>query len=110
MRPPIYSALKIGGKPAYKLAREGKPQTLASRIVTVYSIDLLEYTWPSLRIRIDCGRGTYVRSIARDLGEQLNVGGYLTQLRRTRVGDFTTDNAVQLDSLTPESISAKLQT
>src|SRR5690242_7664254 len=85
-RPPAFSALKVAGQRAYDLAREGKIVELEPRTVRVYGIELLEYAWPLVRLRIDCGRGTYVRAIARDLGEALNVGGHLTQLRRTRVG------------------------
>ena len=69
------------------------------RAVRVYGIERLEYEWPLLRLRIDCGRGTYIRSIARDLGKALGVGGYLTALRRTRVGPFDASAAVPLDQL-----------
>jgi tRNA pseudouridine55 synthase len=98
-RPPNYSALKIGGRRAYDLARHGKAIELPPRDVRIDRIDLLDYSWPLLKLRIDCGRGTYIRSIARDLGQALNTGGYLTQLRRTRVGQFTIDDAVLLDQL-----------
>jgi len=99
-RPPAFSAMKIGGRRAYDLARDGKPVELEARTVNVYGIELLDYAWPLLRLRIDCGRGTYIRAIARDLGEALGVGGYVTQLRRTRVGDFRVEEAVSLDRLT----------
>src|SRR5580698_6245460 len=84
-RPPDFSAMKIGGRRAYDLARQGKAVQLSERKVRVDSLELLEYAWPLLRLRIDCGRGTYIRSVARDIGAELGVGGYLTQLRRTRV-------------------------
>jgi tRNA pseudouridine55 synthase len=98
-RPPAFSALKIRGKRAYDLARRGEHVELEARTVHVYGIELLDYTPPLLRLRIDCGRGTYIRSIARDLGAALGAGGYLTQLRRTRVGDFAIEQAVSLPNL-----------
>lgn len=99
-RPPAYSALKVGGRPAYKLARTGKPPQLNARQVQIDAIELLRYEWPTLEICIDCGRGTYVRSLARDIGAALNVGGgYLTYLRRTRVGDYHIEHAVALEDL-----------
>lgn len=94
-RPPAHSALKIGGKRAYKLARRGRAVATPERTVTVHQIELLGYDWPTVRVRIDCGRGTYVRSIARDLGEALGVGGYLAELKRTRVGPFTLAGAIR---------------
>jgi tRNA pseudouridine55 synthase len=98
-RPPIFSAMKVAGKRAYKLAREGKAVELAERKVIVYAIDVLEYTWPNLRLHIECGRGTYIRAIARDIGEKLETSGYLTQLRRTRVGKFEANDAVAIARL-----------
>jgi tRNA pseudouridine55 synthase len=98
-RPPAFCALKVGGRRAYQLARDGNPPVLAPRTVEIYSIELLDYAWPLVRLRIECGRGTYIRSIARDLGEALGVGGYLTQLRRTRVGEFRIEDAVSLEQL-----------
>jgi tRNA pseudouridine55 synthase len=101
-RPPVYSALKVGGRRACDLARAGTPVEKEARPVRVYGIEVLGYDWPLARLRIDCGRGTYIRAIARDLGESLGVGGYLTELRRTRVGPFTTADAV-----TPARLAAE---
>jgi tRNA pseudouridine55 synthase len=98
-RPPAFSALKVGGRRAYDLARAGQPAVLQPRTVRVYGIELLDYAWPLARVRVDCGRGTYVRAIARDLGEKLGVGAHLTQLRRTRVGPFQSADAVAPDRL-----------
>jgi len=98
-RPPAFSAMKIGGRRAYDLARRGNAVALESRPVKVYRIDLLDYQWPFVRVRIDCGRGTYIRAIARDLGQTLGVGGHLTELSRTRVGPFTITDAIELDRL-----------
>src|SRR5438105_6489849 len=78
-RPPAFSAMKVGGRRAYDLARRGHDVELEPRLVRVYAIERLGYEWPQLSLRIDCGRGTYIRSIARDLGQALGVGGgYLT--------------------------------
>lgn len=107
-RPPAYSALKIGGRRAYDLARQGGSVDLQPRPVRVYGIEMLEYAWPALRLRIDCGRGTYIRAIARDLGERLDVGGHLAALRRTRVGPFSAVAAVAVERLTPANVESHL--
>jgi tRNA pseudouridine55 synthase len=108
-RPPAFSAMKVAGRRAYDLARDGKPPELQPRTVQVYRIDLLGFAWPLLRLRIDCGRGTYIRAIARDLGEALGVGGYLTQLRRTRIGEFGVESAVTLDRLAADGVAPHLR-
>jgi tRNA pseudouridine55 synthase len=79
------------------------------RAVIVSSCDVVDYAWPLVKLRIECGRGTYIRAIARDLGEALGVGGYLTELRRTFVGDFRVHDAAMLDQLTPETIASQLR-
>jgi tRNA pseudouridine55 synthase len=107
-RPPAFSAMKVGGQRAYKLARSGETVELAPRAVHVYGIELLDYGWPFLHLRIDCGRGTYVRSIARDVGEALGVGGYLTQLRRTRIGPFDASAAVTIERLEADGVERHL--
>jgi len=108
-RPPIFSAMKVAGRRAYELARSGEATPiLAPRPVMVYAIELLDYTWPLLRLRIDCGRGTYIRSIARDLGEALHAGAHLTQLARTRVGTFTLEQSLDLSQLTPDQFARHL--
>jgi tRNA pseudouridine55 synthase len=108
-RPPAYSALKVAGRPAYKLARGGQVVELEPRRVRVYGIELLGYEWPVVTIRVDCGRGTYVRAIARDLGTALGVGGYLTQLRRTRVGPFAAADAVTPARLQADGVAPHLR-
>ena len=108
-RPPAFSAMKIGGRRAYDLARKGQIVELAERTVKVDAVEMLDYAWPLLRVRIDCGRGTYIRAIARDLGAVLGVGGYLTELRRTRVGTFTVADAVTLERVSEEGISGHLR-
>lgn len=97
--PPVYSALKVHGKRSYALARAGKSVPRISRTVHIYEIHLLEWTHPSIHIRIRCGRGTYIRSIARDVGEILETGGYLRSLKRVRIGPYTVENSFTLQSL-----------
>jgi len=107
-RPPAFSAMKVDGQRAYKLARGGAEVKLEPRTVQVYGIEILDFAWPLLRLRIDCGRGTYIRAIARDVGEALDVGGHLTQLRRTRVGEFTIGRAVTLEQLQTDGVERHL--
>jgi len=97
--PPAYSAIKVGGQRAYKLARRGDDVKLKARTVRIDAIDLLEYDWPTLKLRITCGKGTYIRSLARQIGSGLRTGGYLTALRRTAIGPYTLDHAWTLDAL-----------
>ena len=104
-RPPAYSALKINGRRSCDRVRDGETVVPEARTVKIYGIKVLDYAWPTLRLRIDCGRGTYVRAIARDLGEALGVGGYLTQLRRTRIGEYDIADAVTLEALTAETLT-----
>lgn len=106
-RPPAFSAMKVGGRRAYDLARKGQTVELKARLVRVYGIETLDYAWPLARLRIDCGRGTYVRAIARDLGRSLGTGGYLTALCRTAIGPFRIDGAASLETLTPETIQSR---
>jgi tRNA pseudouridine55 synthase len=107
--PPQFSALKVGGRRAYKLARAGRHAALSAREVTIHRIDLLSYEWPRLKVEIDCGSGTYIRSIARDLGEALGCGGIVETLVRTRIGHFTLDSAVAPGDLSAENLSAHLR-
>jgi len=102
--PPIFSAVKIDGHRAYAVARKGKEVKLEPRKVTVFSIETLSYSWPFVTIDIKCAKGFYVRSLARDLGKKLKVGGYCTEIRRTEVGRFTLEIAKQLESL-PEFLT-----
>jgi tRNA pseudouridine55 synthase len=102
-RPPDFSAMSVGGKRAYDLAREGKPVELAARPVRIDSIEIRAYEWPRLEIVVACGKGTYIRSLARDLGAALRTGGMLTALRRTRSGALDVTRATTLDQL-PEML------
>jgi tRNA pseudouridine55 synthase len=103
-RPPAFSAMKVGGRRAYALARAGKPPELAPRPVVIHSIAVTAYEWPLLSLSMHCGKGTYVRSLARELGTALGTGGHCTMIRRTAVGAFTLDRAVPIDAL-PERIT-----
>jgi tRNA pseudouridine55 synthase len=96
--PPAYSAAKVTGHRAYDLARAGREVTLAARSITIYAIDILRYNYPELELEVRCGKGTYIRSLARDLGERLGCGAYVRALRRTRVGPFRVEEAVTLDA------------
>lgn len=103
-RPPAFSAMKVGGRRAYALARKGQEVQLEPRPVTIHSIELVSYNWPFVDLDIRSGKGVYIRSIARDLGAALGTGGSLAALRRTAVGRFTIDRAIRLDDL-PETLS-----
>jgi tRNA pseudouridine55 synthase len=95
--PPEYSAVKVEGQRAYDLARKGKSVELKPKILVVKEIDVLQFAMPEAKLRIVCGKGTYIRALARDIGQALNSGAYLTGLQRTRVGDFTLENAKQIE-------------
>lgn len=99
-RPPIYSAIKINGQRAYDLARKGVEVEMPERIVTVYSLDLVEYAYPEIKIRVHVSSGTYIRTLAQDIGEALGTAAYCTELRRTKVADFSVEDALNLDSVT----------
>lgn len=86
--PPAYSAIKVGGQRAYKLARAGKEVEVPSRIVEIYSIELLDYTYPELKIRTHVSSGTYIRTLAEDIGRTLGTGAYCSQLRRVAVANY----------------------
>ena len=111
-QPPAYSAVKVEGKRAYRLARGGDPARPTAREVEVYSVSLLDFQpgpHAVARIEVRCGSGTYLRAIARDLGERLGVGGYLGRLVRTAYGPLTLDRAVRSDEVaTPESVADRL--
>lgn len=97
--PPVFSAIKVSGKRAYDEARKGKEIELEPREILIKEIELIKYEYPLVELRIVTGPGAYIRSIARDLGQELQVGGYLANLIRTRVGDFTKNDAFTLEKL-----------
>jgi tRNA pseudouridine55 synthase len=106
--PPMYSAIKIGGKKLYDLARAGQTIERQPRRVTIHELDLLGYEYPELRFRVVCSPGTYIRTLAHDLGGALGTGAYLVALRRTKSGDKTVDDAAGIADLTPENWRERL--
>lgn len=99
--PPLHSAIKVDGKRAYKLARKGKELELKPREVKIAAFDIVEIKKPAVSFRIVCSKGTYIRSIARDFGNALGVGAYLTELCRTRIGEFNLKDAQTIDEISP---------
>ncbi len=97
--PPAFSACKVDGKRAYKMARKGKEVTLKTKILFIDEIELLECTLPVIKIRVVCSKGTYIRALARDIGEALNSGAHLTGLERTRVGDIGLEECMHPDQI-----------
>jgi tRNA pseudouridine55 synthase len=107
-RPPEFSALKVEGRRAYDLARAGKPVDLRPRPVTVYRIDVEAYEYPELRLAVECGSGTYVRSLGRDLAASLGTAAVMSQLVRLAIGSFTIEEAATLESLDKEHWADRL--
>ena len=95
--PPAFSACKVDGKRAYKMARKGHEVELKPKLLVIDKIELLEYSQTSITIRVVCSKGTYIRALARDIGKALNSGGHLTALRRTRVGDVSIAQCMSVD-------------
>lgn len=108
-RPPMYSAVKQGGQPLYKLARQGVEVERPLRDVHIYTLQITGWEPPFLHLTLTCSSGTYVRSLAHDLGEALGCGGHVTALRRTAVGAFTLADAVPLADLTPQNLAEYLR-
>jgi tRNA pseudouridine55 synthase len=96
--PPIYSAIKIGGQRAYKLARKGEEIEMPKRQVTIYSLELTNYSYPMIKIKARVSSGTYVRSLAEDIGKLLGTGAYCTQLRRTEIDKWNVKQAKPLST------------
>ena len=97
--PPAYSAIKIKGRKAYELARRGDKIELKARKVTIYEMELLEFNLPDAVVRVRCSKGTYIRSLAHDIGKALDSGAHLTGLRRTKIGDFSVEDAMDVRDL-----------
>ncbi len=96
-KPPSFSAKFFNGKRAYKLARKGRDVELKSNLVSIYKLEMLAYNKPILKIRIHCSKGTYIRALARDIGNKLNAGAHLIALKRTAIGNYTLEKAMSLD-------------
>ena len=93
-RPPLFSACKVDGKRAYDLARKGSDMQLEPKQIRIDEIELMECDLPKIKIRVVCGKGTYIRSLARDIGEALQSGAYLTALTRTRIGEYNIEDCI----------------
>lgn len=108
--PPTYAAIKVQGKKLYELARAGTPTLVEPRRVTIYEIELEAGSGDPthIAVKIHCSSGTYIRSIARDLGNLLGVGGYVSELRRTSIGPFKIEDALTFDKLDPTNIESHL--
>jgi tRNA pseudouridine55 synthase len=103
-RPPIYSAIKVNGQRAYKLARKGEEVEIPLRNITIYSLELVDYSYPEIKIRTHVSSGTYIRTLAEDIGQALGTGAYCTELRRTKIADYdvnSTDDSYK-ELLTPQ--------
>ena len=107
-RPPAYSAVKVAGKRAYKMARRGETVELAARPVEIHSLKLVRYEYPELELLVHCGSGTYIRSLGRDLAESLGTAAVMSQLRRLAIGPFQIEDAVDLNDLSPDLIKDRL--
>jgi tRNA pseudouridine55 synthase len=97
--PPAHSAVKVGGTPAYRLARQGKPVELKPRSVVIHEFEITSINLPEIGFKVTCSKGTYIRSLVRDFGAYLKVGAYLSALRRTRIGDFKVEDAKAVDAI-----------
>ncbi len=107
--PPVFSALKLNGRRAYDLARQGKEFTMQPRPVMVHSSELNSYTYPFVTFTTHVGSGTYIRSLVEDIGNKLGTGAYMSDLRRTKIGSYMLEEAVPLGELNTETIQSYLQ-
>jgi tRNA pseudouridine55 synthase len=107
--PPVFSAIKINGQRAYKLARSGKMPEMKARPVRISSITLTEYSYPYVRFTTEVSSGTYIRSLVEDVGKALETGAYMSDLRRTRVGNFNITDAITVDMLSADVLRQAVQ-
>ena len=108
--PPRFSAIKINGRRAYQLARQGHPVVLSPRPITVFSLKLVSYEYPYVRFKAVVSSGTYIRSLVEDIGRGLGTGAYMSDLRRTKIGNFELDQAISLTKLSYARLQASLIT
>lgn len=106
--PPQYAAIKVKGKKLYEYARAGETIERQPRSVTIHNLELIEYEYPSLSITATVSSGTYIRALARDIGEQLHTGGYIAVLRRTKIHDWLVKNCVKVEDIKPENWTTHL--
>ena len=106
--PPMFSAKKVGGKKLYQLARAGKVIERQPSIVNISEINIVEYNWPKLVLDVHCSSGTYIRTLGSDIGKDLGIGAYLTDLRRTAIDEFLIDDAVLVNDLDKDNWQSKL--
>jgi tRNA pseudouridine55 synthase len=106
--PPVYSALRFGGRRLYELARKGIHVEPEPRLVRIHRITLLDYTHPWLTIEVECSKGTYIRALARDIGQKLGCGAHVADLTRTRVGEFLLKDCIAVDELTSATLKERL--
>jgi tRNA pseudouridine55 synthase len=107
--PPIYSAIKVDGQRAYKLARQGKAVRIEARPITVYELQLTKYQYPEVTFSARVSSGTYIRALVEDMGTSLTTGAYLSGLRRTEVGSYKLQDAITVDAINTDSIEAYLK-
>lgn len=105
--PPNFSAKKIGGIRSYNLARKNRETVLKPNLVTIYKLDIKDITLPFIDIEVECSKGTYIRSLARDIGNELNVGGYLKELRRISIGNYSVNEAIKIEEIVQLSNNLK---
>jgi tRNA pseudouridine55 synthase len=108
-RPPTYSAIKTQGRRAYQLARQGTPPVLPARGVTIHDLSILRYDYPELELWIECGSGTYVRALGRDIAAALGTTAVMSALRRTAIGGFCVDDSLAMDELAHDFLRERLQ-
>lgn len=108
-RPPAYSAIKTQGRRAYQLARQGAPPDLPARAVKIYDLRVERYDYPAFELTIECGSGTYVRALGRDIAAALGTTAVMSALRRTAIGGFRVEDALAMDELSPETLEQKLR-
>jgi tRNA pseudouridine55 synthase len=97
--PPMFSAKKIQGKKLYELARQGKTIKRKACGIEIYGIELMDYSWPHLKIKVRCSSGTYIRTLANDIGQALHCGAYIENLRRFKIGDYAIENAITINNI-----------
>ena len=108
--PPIYSAIKVDGQRAYKMARKGLTPVIESRQITIHSIKLTEYSYPIVKLTTEVSSGTYIRTLAEDIGKELSTGAYMSALRRTKVGKMDIKEAILLGDIDFAAIAAEIKT